>query len=172
MKRIIGALYLVLSLLLIGYGISLVRERTRPISQEATVQRLFGNQLFTLSIPSAGISLPAYGATIQGTTWQTTKHGISYLSTSPLPGETGNSVLYGHNWPNLLGSLHTVKPGDALFVTAENSTQRFIVRYVAVVGPNEHSVYAPSNDTRITLYTCTGFLDRQRLVVTAFPDQL
>lgn len=172
MKRIIGALYLLISLVLVAYGGWLIIERTKPIPLTYEPSAAYGTELFTLAIPAARIDLPAYGAVIEGTTWQTTKRGISYLSTSPLPGDAGNSVLYGHNWPNLLGNLHTVKPGDSVFITAKNKTRRFIVRFVAVVGANEHSVYAPSNDTRITLYTCTGFLDRQRLVVTAFPDHL
>jgi len=174
MKRILGALYLLTSLTLLIYGGWLIIERTRPISTQ--VPRIHTptspDTLFTVHIPTATIDLPVYSAAINGTTWQTTKRGISYLSTSPLPGEQGNSVLYGHNWPNLLGNLHAVKPGDAVFVTRANKTNRFIVRFVAVVDANEHSVYAPTNDTRVTLYTCTGFLDRDRLVITAFPEFL
>lgn len=174
MKRILAALYILVSLTLLTYGGWLIIERTRPINTSApySAKASAPDNLFTVKIPSASIELPAYSAVINGATWQTTKRGISYLSTSPLPGEQGNSVLYGHNWPNLLGNLHEVKPGDAVFVTRANTTSRFIVRYVAVVDANEHSVYAATNDTRITLYTCTGFLDRDRLVVTAFPDFL
>jgi len=171
MKRMVGALYLLISCSLLLYGGFLVHERTTPIP-EAYANLASSDQLFSLSIPSLNIDLPVYTATISATTWQTTKRGISYLSTSPLPGEYGNSVMYGHNWPNLLGNLHKVKPGDAIFVTRAHVSKRFIVRYISVVTPNESSVYAPSNDTRLTLYTCTGFLDKDRLVLTAFPDML
>lgn len=173
MKRIIGALYLCISIGLLAYGVLLLKERTAPIvsqSQEKLTQ--FTDSVFTLDIPSAHIALPVYSATITGTTWQTTKRGVSYLSTSPLPGEKGNSVLYGHNWPNLLKPLHLVKPGDSIFITRSGKTDRFIVRYITVVGPKEDSVYASSNGTKLTIYTCTGFLDSKRLVVTAFPELL
>ena len=174
MKRITGALYILIGLSLLFYGGILIRERTVPIGEGSLelAGNRFSDSLFTIHIPSAQIQLPAYSSSIVGTTWQTTKRGISYLSTSPLPGERGNSVLYAHNWPNLLGNLREVKPGDAVFVTRGDKTTRFIVRFVAVVGPQERSVYAASNDRRLTLYTCTGFLDRDRLVVTAFPELL
>ncbi len=174
MKRITGALYILISLALLFYGIWLIRERTTPIAGDSLEQagKRFSDSAFTVHIPSAHIELPAYSAIINGTTWQTTKRGVSYLSTSPLPGEKGNSVLYGHNWPNILARLHDVKPGDAIFITRGDKTTRFIIRFVAVVPPSESSVYAASADTRLTIYTCTGFLDRERLVVTAFPDFL
>ena len=174
MKRILGALYILISLTLLSYGGWLILERTRPISTGIPYLNAASSPdiMFTIKIPSASIELPAFSAVIHDATWQTTKRGVSYLSTSPLPGEQGNSVLYGHNWPNLLGNLHKVKPGDVIFVTRANKTSRFTVRYVAVVHANEYSVYQATTDTRITLYTCTGFLDRDRLVVTAFPDIL
>lgn len=169
MKRILGALYIAISCCLIIYGATLVHERTAPISilpKSITSP----DSAFQLEIPSVRLTLPVYSASITGTTWQTTKRGVSYLSTSPLPGEQGNSVLYGHNWPNLLKPLHEVKPGDSIFVTRSGKTTRFIVRYVTVVGPNDDSVYAASKDTKLTIYTCTGFLDIKRLVITAIPD--
>lgn len=172
MKRIAGALYLLIGCALFLYGGVLIRERTVPVSKQPQVRLADSDRVFSLSIPSAQIDLPVYTATISGTTWQTTKRGVSYLSTSPFPGMSGNSVLYGHNWPNLLGNLHRVKPGDAIYITRRNATSRFVVRYVSVVSPHTSSVYAASEDTRLTLYTCTGFLDRERLVITAFPELL
>lgn len=173
MKRILGALYLSISICLLSYGAFLIYERTTPIpTQQNKSLSQFHDSIFQLEIPSAHIVLPVYSASITGTTWQTTKRGVSYLSTSPLPGEPGNSVLYGHNWPNLLQPLHTVKPGNSIFITRLGKTTRFIVRYVTIVEANEHSVYAASTSTKLTIYTCTGFLDTKRLVVTAFPELL
>ncbi len=173
MKRILGALYLSISICLLSYGAFLIHERTAPIPTEQNNSLApFHDSVFQLKIPSSHIALPVYSASITGTSWQTTKRGVSYLSTSPLPGEQGNSVLYGHNWPNLLKPLHTVKPGDSIFITRSGRTTRFIVRYVTVVEANEHSIYAASTKTKLTIYTCTGFLDTKRLVVTAFPELL
>lgn len=46
---------------------------------------------------SIGFDLPIVPAQIAGGKWEITKNGVSYLTTSPLPGSEGNSVLYGHN---------------------------------------------------------------------------
>jgi LPXTG-site transpeptidase (sortase) family protein len=167
MKQIVGGIFILLSIGLLVYGGFLIYERTRPITIQSNQTIVASNVLFSLQIPSVKIDLPAYSASIVDGTWQTTKLGISHLSTSPLPGEEGNSVLYGHNWPNLLGNLHNIKPGDSMFIQHSGATKRFIVQYVSVVGSEESSVYAPTNDIRITLYTCTGLLDTQRLVVVA-----
>ena len=121
-----------------------------------------------ISIPSLGITLPIFPAIIAGKTWPTTDKGVSYLVSSPLPGGKGNSILYGHNWPNLLGKLHEIKIGDKIMVMGKNNTvKNFSVKYIAEVDPSNASILAPSQDNRITLYTCTGFLDSKRFVVVA-----
>lgn len=172
MKRTIAVVYILIALALFTYGAYLVLERTRPVAATTDVASdpVTDDRIFNLTIPSAGVSLPAYTADIVGTTWQTTKRGVSYLSSSALPGQQGNSVIYGHNWPNLLGNLHEVQPGDPVYVKTQDHTYRFIVYFVTEVGPYESSVYQNTTDTRLTIYTCSGFLDSKRLVVTAMFD--
>lgn len=121
-----------------------------------------------VSIPSLGISLPIFPATVSNNSWPTTDKGVSYLLSSPLPGEKGNSILYAHNWPNLFGRLHQVKIGDKIIIIEKkNTVLSFTVKYTAVVDPKNASILAPSKDKRVTLYTCTGFLDSKRFVVVA-----
>ena len=105
---------------------------------------------------------------ITNNTWEATSQGVSHLSSSPIPGEKGNSILYGHNWTNLLGNLTKIKPGAEINIILKNREKKiFIVEYVSIVGPNDTQILADTDDTRITLYTCTGFLDSKRFVVTA-----
>lgn len=122
-----------------------------------------------LVIKSVGIELPILPARIQrGGVWESTPRGVSYLSSSPLPGESGNSILYGHNWPNLLGSLPQVKPGSSIeIVFADGSRKKFVITFTSLVTPDQSHILAPTADSRITLYTCAGFLDSRRFVVTA-----
>jgi sortase A len=121
-----------------------------------------------ISIASVAISLPIIPAGKTEKFWQTTDQGVSYLLSSPIPGETGNSILYGHNWSNLLGRLGNVIPGDTISITfADGSKKEFIVANTAVVNPDQISILKNSQDRRITVYTCTGFLDSRRFVVTA-----
>jgi LPXTG-site transpeptidase (sortase) family protein len=125
----------------------------------------------SIAIPSLNISLPVYPATIENGKWQDTKNGVSYLTSSSVPGTGGNSILYGHNWPALLGNLTKIKPGDKIFVTVfEQGTQVYTVNYITVVTPDQTHILDTTSDSRLTLYTCTGFLDSKRFVVTATKD--
>ncbi len=121
-----------------------------------------------IQINSINLSLLINPSEIVNNKWTASTKGISYLKTSPIPGSLGNSILYGHNWPNLLGNLNKVKPGDKITIIYEDSPPReFEVEYLAEVSPSETSILENSEDHRITLYTCTGFLDSKRLVVVA-----
>ena len=119
-------------------------------------------------INSINLSLPITESEIKDNKWQSSGNSISYLKTSSIPGENGNSILYGHNWPNLLGNLKTTKPGEIItIIYSDSSSKNFEIEYTTIVDPSETSILKNSEDKRITLYTCTGFLDSKRLVVVA-----
>lgn len=119
-------------------------------------------------IPTLGIETQIYAAKINNGVWESTTKGISYLSSTPLPGSLGNSVLYGHNWSNLLGNLTKIKPGDKIEITlSSGEIRRFNVEYISVVDPSQTYILNQTKDNRITIYTCTGFLDSKRFVATA-----
>ncbi|HWY79076.1 MAG TPA: sortase [Candidatus Sulfotelmatobacter sp.] len=121
-----------------------------------------------ITISSLGIDLPIYKAAIINNIWPTTGSGVSYLTSSPLPGEKGNSVIYAHNWRSLFGKLVDAKIGDSVVVMYPDNTKKvFIISYTSIVSPSESTILASSNDKRITLYTCTGFLDSKRFVAVA-----
>ena len=121
-----------------------------------------------ITISRVGINLPIYTAKVVNNVWQTTDLGASYLTSSPLPGETGNSIIYGHNWTSLFGKLVNVKIGDKVVINYPDHTHKtFVIAYTSVVSPDESSILAPSKDKRITLYTCTGLFDSKRFVAVA-----
>lgn len=121
-----------------------------------------------LIIRDLGIELDIYPETINNGKWNATDKGVSYLSSTVVPGEIGNSVIYGHNWKNLLGNLVKVKPGQIVEIIYSNgSLKKFEVKYTQVVTSDQIQILNQSKDRRITLYTCTGFLDIKRFVVTA-----
>lgn len=125
-----------------------------------------------IEIPDIGVRLPIIPSEIKNGTWETTSKGVSYLTSSPIPGNTGNSILYGHNWTNLLGSLTRVKPGTQIIITyADGSKNNFTVEYTGTVKPDQIGILNQTNDVRITIYTCTGFLDSQRFIAVAFPSE-
>ncbi|OGK49655.1 hypothetical protein A3A55_02715 [Candidatus Roizmanbacteria bacterium RIFCSPLOWO2_01_FULL_40_14] len=121
-----------------------------------------------LRIPGIEVNLPVVPSTITSNRWETSNTGISYLALSPIPGEKGNSILYGHNWASILGKLPKINPGEIIQISfSDNTTKTFIVEYTHTVNPDEVEVIEQTEDIRITLYTCIGFLDSKRFVVVA-----
>lgn len=121
-----------------------------------------------ITIPSLGINVPLYPAHVTSQQWQTTESGASYLTSSPLPGTQGNSIIYAHNWRSLFGNLVNAKVGQEVVVTYPDKTQKtFVIAYTSVVSPDQSTILAPSDDKRITLYTCTGLFDSKRFVAVA-----
>lgn len=164
---LVGAFSLIYSLLLLG-------QRYNP-SRIAFSQYEARNKSFIpkehptrLRIKNAKIDIPIILAPHPDKTWTVSENGASYLSSSPLPGSEGNSILYGHNWSSLLGNLNKAKPGDIVEISFDNSqTLSFKITAVGVVTPDQTHVLKNTKDARITIYTCTGFFDTKRLVVTA-----
>jgi len=164
---------IMLGFALLFFGAYLVFERYNPkrlgfenVSQAViSSSNTYPKKIF---IPKLSIELGIYPAKIINNNWEATTQGVSYLASSPVPGEAGNSILYGHNFPNLLGSLPKIKPGDKIVIVLNSGEEKtFVVKYTQIVTPQQTEILKSSNDTRITLYTCTGFLDSKRFVATA-----
>lgn len=121
-------------------------------------------------IPAINLDLPIFPAKLEKDKWEATTKGVSWLSSSPLPGNIGNSILYGHNWPNLLGNITKLKPGQIIKIKfADGSTKDFVIDSTVSVSPKEVGILAPSKTAQITLYTCSGFWDNKRFVIVAKP---
>lgn len=129
---------------------------------------VFASPPVRIKIPDLNIDLPVYQAEIISGYWPTNRTGVLHILSTPVPGEVGNSVLYGHDWPKLLGSLPQSQPGQIITVeSADQSSRDFIITFTQTVTPDDISILAPTQDHRITLYTCTGLFDQSRFVVTA-----
>jgi len=175
MQNLISKLFLI-----VGFGFLVFsgflfyqRNYTNPLTFKTKPQVIQNNgeQLPTsIEIPSIKANLVIVPSLIHGKAWQTTSSGVSYLKTTPLPGKKGNSVLYGHNWKSILGDLPQVKPGQKIVITMNDGVKKeFKVEYTATVDPSQTYIIDNTRDSRITIYTCTGFLDSKRFVVVALP---
>jgi LPXTG-site transpeptidase (sortase) family protein len=119
-------------------------------------------------IPDLKIDLPVVSTQLIDGHWPTTPMGVSYLSTSARPGDNGNSIFYGHNWPRILGNLYRIKTGQAITVNMSNGKiVNYIVSQILKVAPDDTGVLVSTYFKQLILYTCTGFADSQRLVVIA-----
>lgn len=103
------------------------------------------------------------------------KKGVWHLPFSVAPGESGNSVLAAHRFSytgprGLFYYLDKLKVGDEIGVDWNGTLHRYRVESSRTVPPTEVSVQQPTNDTRLTLYTCTPLFNPvNRLVVVAKP---
>ncbi|OGD89545.1 hypothetical protein A3F45_01440 [Candidatus Curtissbacteria bacterium RIFCSPHIGHO2_12_FULL_41_17] len=92
--------------------------------------------------------------------------GVSFWPSSAIPPNIGNSVIYGHNRANILGGLPKVGRGDLLYVVLDNG--QYVVYQISEtkrVRPSQVEILNPSDDARLTVYTCDGFKDRERFVI-------
>ncbi len=175
MQNLFSKLFLIVGICFLAFAAYLLYQRnfTNPLTfkTEPQVIQNIGVQLpKSIEIPSIKANLAIVPATIRGKSWETTSTGVSYLRTTPLPGSKGNSVIYGHNWKSILGDLPQVKPGQKIVITMNDGVKKeFKVEYTATVDPSQTYIIDNTKDTRITIYTCTGFLDSKRFVVVAFP---
>jgi len=140
--------------------------RFSPPVKIASVNPFFPENI---TIPDLNISLPVIPAKIQNGKWPTTGEGVSYLSDSQRPGEIGNSIFYGHNWPRLLGNLSKIKPGQKIILGSKTATKIYYVTETKIVTPQDISILADTSIPRLTIYTCYGFADSKRFVAIASP---
>jgi len=168
-------LLIFLGVICIAIGVFLFWQRINPNRLAFAIQTTdqtnseTKNQYPTrLTLEQIGIDLPIIPARLTDKEWETTLQGVSYLISSPIPGNKGNSIFYGHNYNNILGNLEKTKHGDVITIQFGDKTKKlFEVVNVSTVTPDQTHILKQTEDSRITLYTCTGFLDSKRFVVTA-----
>lgn len=176
MKRALARLLISFGIFCLTLNVVLYWERTNP--QRLSFTEYMHNHPKTtvkasnppvrMIVKGLEIDLPVIPAKVTSGTWETTTQGVSYLATSPVPGDVGNSIMYGHNWTNLLGDLVHVRPGDQIVLIYKDSSRKtFTVELTGIVSPDQTHILSPTKDRRITLYTCTGFMDSKRFVATA-----
>lgn len=150
------------------------RYGSSPLSFDETPQVTSNTQAtyqpILLEIKRLGIRTIVETQEVKASIWPETDRGVTFVKGTAIPGSVGNSVFYGHNWSTLLGRLPNARIGDEVVVTMGNgSTKSFVITKTKIVSPNDTEVLDNTSFPRITLYTCTGFLDSKRFVAFAQP---
>lgn len=117
-----------------------------------------------IKIESAKIDLPIVPGEIQKSVWSVSDAAASVLE---LGGDSLDKslVIYAHNWPRLFGRLYKLKSGDEFELKyADERVDRLRVLGTQKISPDRVDVLY---DAPVVLYTCTGWMDQQRLVVFA-----
>jgi len=122
--------------------------------------------LTRVSIPK--ISLDAI--IVEGTSHKQLKLGPGHVKNTPIPGETGNSVISAHR-DTFFRHIYELSKGDDIIVKRLGRTFTYEVVSKKIVEPDDMSVLAPSKDAKLTLITCYPIYyigpAPKRLIVTA-----
>jgi len=129
-----------------------------------------------ISIPRLGIkNAPIFDRGVDAKGNMLIAQGYSvthYAFSSPIG--SGNAVLYGHDdiEGSVFGSLKDLKAGDEVDVAdaSGSRTAYHVTGQPTIVPPSAVQILQPTNDVRLTLFTCwPNWVDTQRVVVTAMP---
>lgn len=172
-QRFSGLLIIIGALILIGSSIVYKAYGQLPVSSSLpTVDQTTFNPAFVpeqVTISSI-IDVPIVVGDYVDEKWTDSKTEAIYYAGSATPLAGGNTIIYAHNTANLFGKLKQVKVGDVVALRLSDGTIRqYQVKSTQVVDPSNVEPLQPSQTEKLTLYTCAGWLDSQRLVVVAEP---
>jgi sortase A len=107
-----------------------------------------------LRIPKIGLEVPV----LEGTSDLILNRGVGHVAGTALPGEQGNVAITGHR-DGFFRPLKDVALGDTIEVQrgAGGQVDRYVVRNIKIVYPNDTSVLSKTTDSTLTLITCYPF---------------
>jgi LPXTG-site transpeptidase (sortase) family protein len=92
------------------------------------------------------------------------ENGVVHYPNTALPGQAGNSVIFGHssndwwqpgNYKFVFVLLDKLAAGDTFTVNFQSHQYLYQVTGTEVVAPTDVGVLAPTSDAQMTLITCT-----------------
>ncbi len=102
--------------------------------------------------------------------WTISETEASYLQQSAQPGQKGNIIIYGHNKRSILGNIRALKGSEEVTITTNDGKKhKYKVSLIKEVNPDQTEYLLPTEEETLTLYTCSGFLDKKRFIVQAKP---
>lgn len=123
-----------------------------------------------LIIPSIEMDLKVEPGQIKDGVWQISASNATFLNTSTPPGAGGNTVIYGHNKKVIFGNLPYLSIGQKISIkTQSGKVYNYITDEKYFVGPDRVDLVSPTNHEELTIYTCWGLFDSQRVIVKAKP---
>jgi len=116
---------------------------------------------YTLSIPKIKIQ----SATVSAIDTNVGMHLVNYPGTS-IPGDFGNSVVFGHStlpqlfnpndYKTILANAYKLKTGDKITASINGVAYTYKIYNIRVVDPTNTSLFEQSfNNSYLTLVTCT-----------------
>jgi len=120
-----------------------------------------------LSIPQIDLET----AVLEGVNQDTLRFAVGHYEDTPLPSEGGNFCIVGHrsySYGAFFNRLDEVESGDTIYMEVEGETFCYLVQEIFVVEPEDTWVLNNSEETMITLITCTPIrIGTKRLIIKA-----
>jgi len=155
------------------FGFLLIKANSSSslsFSQKPQLENKFSEDYYParIIIPSLKIDLLVFPAKAEGSKWEIFENGASYLLGSGIPGQKGNVVVYSHNKRDLFGPLLRIKMGAEIKIENKKGEKfSYEALEIKIVSPAQTEILLPTEESTLTLYTCTGFADSKRFVVVA-----
>lgn len=141
---------------------------TKPVAEAQTA--LKGELPVQIIIPSINIDVKVDIGEIKDGVWKVSYDNPTFLNTSARPNGGGNIVIYGHNKKAIFGNLPYLSLGQEIILkTKDNKIHKYVAYQKDFVSPERVDLVSPTNYEELTIYTCWGLFDSQRVVVKAKP---
>lgn len=146
-------------------------KKTTKSTSSTPVEDMSGNRII---IPRMSLNTPLLEGP-QSDSFNLLKAGAWHLPFSTDPTKGGNMVVAAHRFSytgprGLFYFLDKLQTGDEIGIQWDGKLYSYQVVSSRTVAPTEVSVQQPTDDTRLTLYTCTPLFNPvNRLVVVAKP---
>lgn len=149
------------------YRIRILSFSKSPVEVSAAQKGEYPTQI---TIPSIAVNLPIDIGEIKDGVWKISYSNATFLDASSRPGGGGNTVIYGHNKKAIFGNLPYLSLGQNIFIkTADGKIHKYEAYQKDFVGPDRVDLVSPTNKEELTIYTCWGIFDTQRVVIKAKP---
>lgn len=125
-----------------------------------------------LIIPALSVDIPVKTAKIVNGYWEVFDNSAGWGEGSAYPEETGNQVIFAHAREGLFLPLKNIKLSEKIYVFAKTRWYGYAVKEIKEVLPSQVEVIGATPERILTLYTCSGFADSKRLIITAEPIPL
>jgi len=165
-------IFLIVGLICLATSVGLViydRSASQFIGQIPEVQ-VQENSPDSITIPRLKLTLSLEQGYILDGKWTVSDNKATYLVAAGRPGTPTNTIIYGHNKWNIFGQLYKLKKGDEIIINVQGGQEfKYEVTDELTVKPGQLEYVYNHQIEELTLYTCTGLLDSQRLIIKALP---
>lgn len=139
------------------------KVKVNPVDKHLKGKEISG----VIQIPKLGV----VAAILEGTDDTALKYTVGHYPETAGPGEKGNYVLLGHRnyvYGHYFRRIDELSPGDEVIIKKDLETYTYLVTESFVVGPEEVWVLDDTEETMLTMITCTPIITyTDRLIVRA-----